>query len=70
MEYTYNDLNTYFTLFIIDTAYNINMIEEKLLDEIRDYYDGLSFDKIDKLYNIFSILAFINPGTFLKLMKQ
>ncbi|MDR1082057.1 MAG: ATP-binding protein [Deltaproteobacteria bacterium] len=64
MGYTHDELTTYFEPFITATALELGMSEEKLLDEIRDYYDGFSFDGKVELYNPFSVLTFFQTGKF------
>jgi hypothetical protein len=64
MGYTHEELKTYFAPFITATASKLKMSEDELLDEIRDYYDGFSFDGTEKLYNPFSVLSFFQTGKF------
>ncbi|MDR1081557.1 MAG: AAA family ATPase [Deltaproteobacteria bacterium] len=64
MGHTHEELKTCFAPFITDTASKLKMSEEKLLDKIRDYYDGFSFDGTEKLYNPFSVLSFFNAAEF------
>ncbi|MDR1082124.1 MAG: AAA family ATPase, partial [Deltaproteobacteria bacterium] len=64
MGYTHEELKTSFAPFITAAASELEMSEEKLLDEIRDYYDGFSFDGSVELYNPFSVLSFFDENEF------
>ncbi|MDR1039421.1 MAG: AAA family ATPase, partial [Deltaproteobacteria bacterium] len=58
MGYTQEELERYFTPFIRNIAEKRGKSEKDLLDAIRDYYDGFSFDGKTMLYCPFSILSF------------
>jgi hypothetical protein len=58
MGYTQKELEDYFAPYINSTALKLQISEESLLEKIRDYYNGFSFDGDVKLYNPFSILNF------------
>ncbi|MBR3663921.1 MAG: AAA family ATPase [Desulfovibrio sp.] len=64
--YTQEELETYFTLFIDDALkQKIAGSRQDLLDTIRNYYDGFSFDGETKVYNPFSLLNFFYEYKFL-----
>ncbi|MDR1313313.1 MAG: AAA family ATPase, partial [Deltaproteobacteria bacterium] len=58
MGYTHEELKTYFAPFITHTARVLKMSEEGLLNKLKDYYDGFSFDGENEVYNPFSVLSF------------
>jgi hypothetical protein len=64
MGITHEELLSNFSSFISITAQILNTSEENLIEEIKDYYDGFSFDGITKLYNPFSTLGFFNKHKF------
>ncbi|MDR1313227.1 MAG: ATP-binding protein [Deltaproteobacteria bacterium] len=66
MGYTKQELKSNFSYFIGNTARKLRLSEKRLLKQIRDYYDGFSFDGKKKLYNPFSILSFFNLSKFRK----
>ena len=43
---------------------NLDDIKQKVLDKIKEYYDGFSFDGITRVYNPFSVLKFFGEGKF------
>ncbi|MDR1313283.1 MAG: ATP-binding protein [Deltaproteobacteria bacterium] len=70
MGYTKQELKSNFSFFIKNTARKLCLSEKRLLKQIRDYYDGFSFDGKKKLYNPFSILSFFNFSEFGKYWMQ
>ncbi|MDR1040133.1 MAG: AAA family ATPase [Deltaproteobacteria bacterium] len=58
MGYTQKELEDYFAPFILNIVGKRGKDEKYLLDAIRDYYDGFSFDGKTMLYCPFSILSF------------
>jgi hypothetical protein len=58
MGYTQNELEDNFAPFILNIVGKRGNKEKDLLDAIRDYYDGFSFDGKTMLYCPFSILSF------------
>ncbi|MDR1040451.1 MAG: AAA family ATPase, partial [Deltaproteobacteria bacterium] len=58
MGYTQEELEDVFAPFIRSIALERGKSEKYLLDAIRDYYDGFSFDGKTMLYCTFSILSF------------
>ena len=63
--YTQDDLLACFDPFIdyyVESQSNWN--RDILLNKIKEYYDGYSFDGVTKVYNPFSILNFFEDGSF------
>jgi hypothetical protein len=58
MGYTHEELVTYFAPFITHTARLLKTSEEGLLNKLKEYYDGFSFDGENEVYNPFSVLSF------------
>ena len=48
----------------ISADFSHRSADETLLDEIKDYYDGFSFDGVNRLYNPFSTLSFLKIKGF------
>ena len=65
--YTGDEITKYFPDYIEDTAQYMQISTTKLLEEMRDYYDGFSFDYETKtnLYNPYSTLTFFAKKNFL-----
>jgi hypothetical protein len=64
MGYTQEELEKNFKHFITLAAEDFEISEEQLLKEIKNRYDGFSFDGIQTLYNPFSILNFFKKLRF------
>ncbi|MDR1313127.1 MAG: AAA family ATPase [Deltaproteobacteria bacterium] len=64
MGYTHEELKTYFAPYITHTALELEMSEEGLLNRLKEYYDGFSFDGKNEVYNPFSILSFFKAKAF------
>jgi hypothetical protein len=64
MGYTQEELEKYFSPFIADTADKLKITEDKLLEIIKDRYNGFSFDGKQLLYNPFSILSMFHDNVF------
>jgi hypothetical protein len=62
--FTQEELENSFRPFIGRTADALNLEENALLDKIRDYYDGFSFDGETRLYNPFSTMSFFRDMDF------
>ena len=62
--YTQQELEDNFSDWIEITAQKKSMNKKELLDKIKEYYDGFSFDGITKVYNPFSVLNFFDKGNF------
>ena len=64
LGYTQKELEDNFSEWIEITAQKKSMSEKELLDKIKEYYDGFSFDGITRVYNPFSVLNFFDEGNF------
>ncbi|MBO4335441.1 MAG: AAA family ATPase [Desulfovibrio sp.] len=56
--YTQAEIDEYFQAYIHDLSHNSTNDTENLLNKIKEYYDGYSFDGQRRVYNPFSILNF------------
>jgi len=65
--YTEDEILKYFPDYIEDTANRMQISQEKLIEEMRNYYNGFCFDsKAEiKLYNPYSTLTFFKRKEFL-----
>ncbi len=64
LGYTYDELILNFDAHIDNSAEKMGLGRSELLEQIRDYYDGFSFDGINRLYNPFSTLNFFDDSKF------
>jgi hypothetical protein len=64
LGYTEEELLTYFDGHIEETAAKLGKTKDDLIDEMRYYYDGFSFDGTTMLYNPFSTLNFFKKLKF------
>ncbi|MDR1313657.1 MAG: AAA family ATPase, partial [Deltaproteobacteria bacterium] len=64
MGYTHEELKKYFAPFITHTALELKMSEEGLLNKLKEYYYGFSFDGETEVYNPFSVLSFFKARKF------
>ena len=64
LGYTESELLGCFSEYIARTAIQLGVAESTLIDQIRAYYDGFSFDGVHRVYNPFSTLNFFDDGTF------
>ena len=62
--YTQKELEDYFSEWLEITAQKKSMSKKELLDKIKEYYDGFSFDGITRVYNPFSVLKFFKEKYF------
>ena len=62
--YTQQELEDNFSEWLEITAQKKSMNKKELLDKIKDYYDGFSFDGITRVYNPFSVLKFFKEKYF------
>ena len=62
--YTQKELEDNFSDWIDITIQKKSMSKKELLDKIKEYYDGFSFDGITRVYNPFSVLNFFDEGNF------
>ena len=62
--YTQQELEDNFSEWLEITAQKKSMSKKELLDKIKEYYDGFSFDGITRVYNPFSVLKFFKEKYF------
>ena len=62
--YTQKELEDNFSEWIDKIALKKSMNKQKVLDKIKEYYDGFSFDGITRVYNPFSVLKFFQEKYF------
>ncbi|MBR0519578.1 AAA family ATPase, partial [bacterium] len=60
--YTQKELEDNFSDWIEETALKKSIDKQELLDKIKKYYDGFSFDGKTRVYNPFSVLNFFDEG--------
>jgi hypothetical protein len=61
---TQEELESNFAEYLDVTATKLSRTREKLLDDIRKWYNGYSWDGITSVYNPFSVLHFFNKKKF------
>ena len=64
LGYTESELASNFDAHIERSAEKLGITKEELLKEIKNYYDGFSFDGVNRLYNPFSTLNFFDESAF------
>ncbi len=64
LGYTQKELENNFGEWIDKAKNELSMSREELLEKIKEYYDGFSFDGITKVYNPFSVLNFFGDKEF------
>src|SRR6056297_2171024 len=64
LGYTQDELETHFEAYLKECQHSMNMSNNKLLEAIKQYYNGFSFDGKHFVYNPFSILNFLNKNQF------
>ena len=62
--YTQQELEDNFGEWIENSSQNLSTSRKKLLDKIKEYYDGFSFDGLTNVYNPFSVLNFFDESDF------
>ena len=62
--YTQQELEDNFGEWIENSEKELSMSREELLDKIKEYYDGFSFDGVTRVYNPFSVLNFFDKSDF------
>ncbi len=62
--YTQKELEDNFREWLEITSKEMSMNKQELLNKIKEYYDGFSFDGITRVYNPFSVLNFFKKGEF------
>ncbi|MDR1039290.1 MAG: ATP-binding protein [Deltaproteobacteria bacterium] len=63
MGYTQQELEENFKPFIAEASKTLMVCENKLLEQLKIYYNGFSFDGKTTLYNPFSVLSFFASGS-------
>ncbi|MDR1086247.1 MAG: ATP-binding protein [Deltaproteobacteria bacterium] len=64
MGLTQNELEENFAPHLSATAQKLRVTENELLEQIKDHYDGFSFDGKTRVYNPFSTLLFFEDREF------
>ncbi|MBM7560236.1 AAA family ATPase, partial [Marinitoga litoralis] len=64
LGYTQEELEYYFDEYIIETAEKLEITKNELLQEMKKYYNGFSFDGEHFVYNPFSVLRFFDERKF------
>ena len=62
--YTQQELEHYFQDYMQETAAYLHLSHEGLLEKLREWYNGYSWDGRTRVYNPFSILSFFRDGAF------
>ena len=62
--YTQRELEDNFVDWLEKIEQELSMSRDELLDKIKGYYDGFSFDGIVRVYNPFSVLNFFSDSNF------
>ncbi len=62
--YTQQELEGNFGEWLEKASQKLSMSRKELLDKIKEYYDGFSFDGIVRVYNPFSVLNFFKKSEF------
>ena len=62
--YTQKELEDNFGEWIEKASKKLSMNREELLNKIKEYYDGFSFDGETRVYNPFSVLNFFDKNRF------
>ena len=62
--YTSEELDTYFAEYLAPLPEKMRLSSEQLMDKIRFWYNGYSWDAKTKVYNPFSILCFFQIAKF------
>ena len=62
--YTQKELEDNFVDFFEQPMKKFSFTKEELLEKIKDYYDGFSFDGKVRVYNPFSVLNFFDDSNF------
>ncbi|MBQ7501745.1 AAA family ATPase [bacterium] len=60
--YTQRELEAYFEEWISFTAEKKKLSRSEILENLKEYYDGFSFDGETRLYNPYSILSYFATG--------
>jgi hypothetical protein len=63
--YTKDELSSYFAEHLEDTSLQLDITKDELLSEIKQWYDGYTWDGKTKIYNPYSIINFFSSKEFL-----
>lgn len=64
LGYTDDELNLYFDVYLKKAAAKWGVTRQEIFDQVRDYYDGFSFDGTTRVFNPFSTLNFFDEMRF------
>lgn len=64
LGYTQAELEHYFTAYMPETEQYLNLSRSELLEKIRLWYNGYTWDLRNKVYNPYSILSFFQAQAF------
>jgi hypothetical protein len=62
--YTQTELEHYFADYIVDTTQKLEVSKNALLQEMKRYYNGYSYDGVTTVYNPYSVLNFFKLQKF------
>ncbi len=65
LGYTQEELEHFFSKHIASTAPKLGLSEQELIDKIRRWYNGYSWNGTDFVYNPFSVLNFFTKRVFM-----
>jgi len=65
LGYTQEELEHFFSEHIAFTAPKLGLSEQELIDQIRRWYNGYSWNGLDFVYNPFSVLNFFTKRVFM-----
>jgi Predicted AAA-ATPase/PD-(D/E)XK nuclease superfamily len=64
LGYTQEELETYFAPYMPQALTKQNFTQQELLDKLKFWYDGYTWDGMTRMYNPFSIVNFFNECRF------
>ena len=64
LGYTQEELESNFAGWIDQTALTLNRDRSQILAQMKDFYDGFSFDGVHRLYNPFSVMNCLADANF------
>lgn len=64
LGYTEDELFDFFNQYISQTASKYGITTDELIQSIRDYYNGYSFDGQNKVYNPYAVILFFDKQEF------
>ncbi|ACJ75364.1 conserved protein, with A weak D-galactarate dehydratase/altronate hydrolase domain [Thermosipho africanus TCF52B] len=62
--YTQEELESYFDEYINLYTDKFNVDKQSFLEKLRDFYNGFSFNGVDKVYNPYAVLCFFSKERF------